>query len=154
MVVVVVVSLDEGGVGRNGRVGGYVERSAVESSAGGITPARKRHARPGFREGTDAQCCCTHSSRRQPGNADGVDNACGMRRSPAALEVWRPDHGCQRKQRLGSAGPPDRALAWHGMAEGAKLGASRGWHDGGQGEWLGFGCDGRDVRIDMSIRTR
>ncbi|KAJ6847451.1 putative kanadaptin [Iris pallida] len=72
----------------------------------------------------------------------------------AALEVRRPDRGLQRKQRLGSAGPPDRALTWRGVAEGAKLGASRGWRDGGQGDYLGFGCDGRDVRNGLSIRTR
>ncbi|KAJ6806758.1 putative kanadaptin [Iris pallida] len=40
------------------------------------------------------------------------------------------------------------------MAESAKLGTSRGWRGDGQDEWLGFGCDGRDVRIGLSIRTR
>ncbi|KAJ6814560.1 pollen-specific leucine-rich repeat extensin-like protein 3 [Iris pallida] len=88
--VVVVVSLDEVGVGRNGRVGGCVGRSAAESSAGGTTLARKRRARPGFRARTDARYCCAHSSRRQPGNADGVGSACGMRRSLRRLRSGAP----------------------------------------------------------------
>ncbi|KAJ6847464.1 uncharacterized protein M6B38_277645 [Iris pallida] len=88
--VVVVVSFDEGGVGRNGRVVGCVERSAAESSAGGTTPARKRRARPGFRARTDARCCCAHSSRRQSGNANGVGSACGMRRSRRCLRSCTP----------------------------------------------------------------
>ncbi|KAJ6806759.1 putative kanadaptin [Iris pallida] len=90
VMVVVVVSLDEGGVGRNGRVGGCIGRSAAKSSAGGTTPARKHRTRPGFRAGTDARCCCAHSSRRQPGNADGVGSACGMRRSRRRLRSGAP----------------------------------------------------------------